>query len=53
MNVLQESKDYFSSEKPSPFIMILIINHKTPTMTVQQFYKQALVFTDSFFLIFY
>ena len=33
--------------------MILIINHKTLTMTVQQFYKQALIFADSFSLIFY
>ena len=43
MNVLQESIDYFSSGKPSSFIMIFIINHKTPTMTAQQFYKQALI----------
>ena len=48
MNLLEESKDYFSSGKPSPFIMISIINHRTPTMTAQQFYKQALIFTDSY-----
>ena len=38
MNVLQESINYFSSGKPS-FIVIFIINHKTPTMAAQQFYK--------------
>ena len=52
MNVPSESK-YFSSGKPSPSITIFIINHKTPTLTAQQFYKQALIFTDSFFFIFY
>ena len=35
-------KYMFSSWRPSPFIMIFIINHKTPTMTAHQFYKQAL-----------
>ena len=40
------SKYRFFSWKPSPFIMIFIINHKTPTMTAQQFYKQTLIFTD-------
>ena len=34
----------FSSWRPSPFIMIFIINHKTPTMTAQQFYKQTLFY---------
>ena len=37
---------YFSSWKPSPFIMIFTVNHKTPTITAQQFYEQALIFTD-------
>ena len=40
MNVLQESINYFSSGKPSSFIMIFIIHYKTATMTAQQFYKQ-------------
>ena len=31
--------------------MIFIINYKTPTMTAQQFYKQALIFTDSYQLM--
>ena len=48
MNVLQESIDYFSGGKPSPFITIFIINHKAPPMTAQQLYKQALTFTDSY-----
>ena len=41
MNVLQESIDYFFRGKHSSFIMIFffINNHKTPTMTAQQFYK--------------
>ena len=43
VNVLQDGKDYFSSGKPSPFIAVFIFNHKTPTITAQQFYKQALI----------
>ena len=32
-----------------PFIIIFInIDHKTITMRAQEFYKQALVFTDSY-----
>ena len=34
--------------KLSPFIMIFIINPKTPTMRALQFYKQALILTDSY-----
>ena len=33
--------------------MIFTINHKTPAMTAQQFYKQAVIFTASSFLFFY
>ena len=48
MNVQQERIDYFSSEKPSPVVMIFLVNYKIQTMPAQQFYKQALIFTYSY-----